>query len=191
MKPVRVLGVLTILAALGLYATAEACPPVVVRRAVYVAPTYAAPVVASVVQTYAVPVVVPLYTAGYAGADQGTAALLAEIRQLREAVRGMQQQQGGDAQPFQAKGQSPPPMPPANGPAAAPQDGGLLQQRCGACHSNGNAKGGVRMFDGGKRVALAPEKLGDAIEAVVKGTMPKNARLTDTEVRAVLAELIK
>ncbi len=189
MKPIRVLGVMSLLAALGVYATAEACPPVVVRRAVYVAPTYAAPVVASVVQTYAVPVVVPLYTAGYAGQDQGTAALLAEIRQLRAAVQEMQQ---GGVEFLKGRAPpQPPSMPPANGPAGAVPDSGLLGTHCGACHSGGTAKGGVRMFEAGKRLPLAPEKLGDAIEAVVKGTMPKNKRLTDTEVRAVLAELIK
>jgi cytochrome c553 len=115
----------------------------------------------------AVPVAVPLYTASY-GAD-GSAALLAELQKLRAEVAGLRS--------------------PAPAKASTPTVGALAT-RCASCHSGEKSRGGVKLFaPDGARAQLSPENLGDAIQAVLDGRMPPNAKLPDGDRLAVLKEL--
>lgn len=175
------LGLATLLCVSAL---AESCPPVVFRYApVYHAPVYHAPVVVAepvvIAQFVPVAVAVPSYTASFGG-PQTAGPDLGRLTQELQALRLQLQQLRGTA-----PGSAP------DAPAAAPIAAGLLESRCAACHTAGKApKGGVVLFDAaGKRAPLSPEVTGDALQAVIGGSMPKGARLGSDERLKVLAEL--
>ncbi len=179
----RLLGVLTLLLTVGL---AGACPPVVVRHN-----AYQAHVVTPVVAVQAVAVAIPLYTAAY-GADP-SAALLAEVKLLRAEIQMQALKAENDrlraapARPVPGA----PAIPPVVEQATAPATAGALVTACAQCHSGAAAKGGVKLFDGGKRLQLSGESLGDSLQAVVDGRMPKGRKLSADDRLAVLADLMK
>ncbi len=119
--------------------------------------------------------VAPAYTASY-GADP-TAALAAELQKLREEV-----------QQFRGQGLTQPaPSQPA--PREVPAAAAGVQTACASCHTGAAAKGGFVLFDDKGRAKLTDEQVGDAVQAVLKGDMPRGKKLSADEKLVTLKDL--
>jgi hypothetical protein len=174
---------------------------------------YAAPAQVQVkkvvaVEYLAVPVALPVYAIGYAPAYVPTAPAMpapAAIPQqtpcdiklsetnARLAALEARLSVGGTLAPSTQP--LPPPMTPV---PPLPNDSGAAKSpftlRCAGCHdaSVAQAKGGkLTMFQNGLTLPIEPGIANKAIRAMMKGTMPKNGKLTDVEFTAILDELLQ
>ncbi len=193
----RLLGLLAGLGAVGAPVAGFCCPPRVVSYQQQQQQTYVAPVAA-----YAVPLVVPHYSATYtpapeqpppaaapAGGDDATAA----IRELSEAVRQLRaelaQMRGAAGLPPGAQA-----MPQAvttpDTPAVA-----MLRVACASCHTaDKNPKGNLAMFAtaGSAPTPLNPAQQRKVLSKVASGEMPKSPRppLSDAQ-RKLIAQWVE